>query len=298
MADAKYGNWTVGLSTGCFYQESILDCLERIRNAGFSLIEVCSFPAHLDYHDADAVSTAAQKITALGLEPYSFHAPFADHIDITALDPSRRETARQEILQAAKAAAILGVRYLVIHPGPEKGGFPDSERFQRMGNAAQILNEMAVQCKKLNVGLVLENMLPHLFSGHVRDLMWILGALDTTEVGVCLDTGHAHLSGDLRTVAHKLSGHLWMVHASDNNGNFDDHLPPGDGQNAWPSLVKQLHQNGFNGTVILEIAGGRPANEVIEMAQRGRQFLRGLSYPAPGNSNGHPEQNPYENSLS
>ena len=79
-------DWPVGLSTGCFYHTNILDCLETIHNSGFSMIEVCSFPAHLDYHDSTRVREAARRIDELGMEPYSFHAPFADHIDITALD--------------------------------------------------------------------------------------------------------------------------------------------------------------------------------------------------------------------
>ena len=40
-------DWAVGLSTGCFWQTSIFDCLEDIRNSGFGRIEICSFPAHL-----------------------------------------------------------------------------------------------------------------------------------------------------------------------------------------------------------------------------------------------------------
>lgn len=73
-------DWPVGLSTGCFYQRSIFDCLEPVRESGFSMIEICSFPAHLDYHDLNAVRRAAQRVDELGLEAYSFHAPFADHI--------------------------------------------------------------------------------------------------------------------------------------------------------------------------------------------------------------------------
>ena len=74
-------DWPIGLSTGCIYQTSIFDCLEPIRNGGFSMIEICSFPAHLDYHDKEAVRRAATQIDELGMEPYSFHAPFADHIE-------------------------------------------------------------------------------------------------------------------------------------------------------------------------------------------------------------------------
>ena len=68
-------DWAVGLSTGCCWQSSIFDCLEDIRNSGFSRIEICSHVGHLDYHDMGQVKRAAARIDALGLEPYSFHAP-------------------------------------------------------------------------------------------------------------------------------------------------------------------------------------------------------------------------------
>jgi len=270
-------DWAVGLSTGCFYLTSIFDCLEKIRNAGFGMIEVCSHPAHLDYHDQQAVRAAAERIDDLGLETYSFHAPFADDIDITSMDANVRARSRDELLRAADAAAALGVRYLVIHPGPERGGLPEHERFQRMHNAAAILDEVSRRCRQQGTALALENMLPHLFSGHVRDLLWILGALETTEVGICLDTGHAHLAGDLRTVAHKLLGHLWMVHASDNRGRYDDHLPPGDGQINWERFLKQLDDSDFRGTFILEIAGSEGISEALQGARRARRHLRGIS---------------------
>jgi len=243
----------------------------------FALIEVCSFPAHLDYHDLEAVRAARRRIDQLGIEAYSLHAPFADEIDITSLDEGRRRHARHELLRAADAAGALGVRYLVIHPGPEKGGFPEHERFGRMENAARVLNEVSRACRERDVALVLENMLPHLFSGRVRELLWILGALDTTEVGVCLDTGHAHLSGDLRTVAHKLSGHLWMMHATDNHGQRDDHLPPGDGQIDWQRLLRQMAATGFSGAIILEVAGQDDQQAVLDGARRARRHLREIS---------------------
>lgn len=270
-------NWPIGLSTGCFYKTSIFDCLEPIRAAGFSMIEVCSFPAHLDYHDSDAVARAGELIRELQLEPYSFHAPFADRIDITSLDAEVRRASVQEITKAAESAGQLGVRYFVIHPGPEEGGFPEDQRLRRMHNAAGALNDVAARCQDLGLRLVLENMLPHLFFGHARDVLWMLGALERIDVGICLDTGHAHLSGDLRTVAHKLSGHLCMVHASDNRSRRDDHLPPGEGDVAWQRLIGQLARLHFEGTFMLEIAGDSDMRAILEGARRARIFLRNLT---------------------
>jgi len=274
-------DWPVGLSTGCFYRTGICDCLAPIRDAGFGMIEICSFPAHLDYRDTPAVERVADRIRELNLEAYSLHAPFAESIDITSLDPGQRQSSLDEILRVAEAAARLQVRYLVIHPGPEKSGLPRGERLDRMENAAQVLDRVASRCRELGIALVLENMLPHLFTGHVRELLWLLGALERTDIGVCLDTGHAFLSGDLRTVAHKLSAHLWMLHASDTRGEFDDHLPPGEGAIRWEDLVEQLSDIGFRGAIILEVSGeGEPAT-ILAGAQRARAYLRRLSIDVP-----------------
>jgi sugar phosphate isomerase/epimerase len=241
------------------------------------MIEICSFPAHLDYHDSDAVMRASKLIRELELEPYSFHAPFADHIDITSLDDQTRDGSVQEILRAAEAAAEIGVRYFVIHPGPEKGDLPEDERLRRMENAADALNHVSKRCRELGICLTLENMLPHLFFGRTRDVLWVLGALDTIDVGICLDTGHAYLSGDLETVVHKLSGHLWMVHASDNRGKHDDHLPPGEGSISWEHVVDQLACLHFQGAFILEIAGDSDGEAVLERARRASRLLREIS---------------------
>ncbi len=268
------GDWPVGLSTGCFHDQPFTECLPAIRGAGFGIVEVCSLPSHLDYHDRAAVERAAARLRDLELEAYSFHAPFARDIDISAFDGGSRQRAIAEITRAAEAAAALGVRYFVLHPGPEESGGARDQRLPRMENIAAALDEIAGHCRELGVRLVLENMLPHLFSGHVRDLLWLLGAMHTRDVGICLDTGHAFLSGDLQHVAHKLSGHLWMVHASDNRGSFDDHLPPGEGHVPWPELLGQLVRSSFAGAFILELAGRPDREAMLAGAQRARRFLR------------------------
>ena len=271
-------DWPVGLSTGCFYQKSIFECLEPIRHSGFSMLEICSFPAHLDYHDGEAVRRAAKSLDELGLEAYSFHAPFADHIDITALNPDQRNLALREIMQAAEAAAILRVRYFVIHPGPEHSlHTPCEERFQRMENAASTLNKVAQRCVELGIGCVLENKLPHLLFGGTSDILWILGAMSAINVGTCLDTGHAYLSGDLYNVMHKLSGHLQMIHANDNGGQYDDHKPPGEGNIDWNRLLTELSQIEFHGGFILELSGAKEPEVVLAEARRARRYLREIS---------------------
>ncbi|MDG5814906.1 sugar phosphate isomerase/epimerase [Chitinispirillales bacterium ANBcel5] len=272
-------DWPVGLSTGCFYQKSIFDCLEMIRDGGFCLIEVCSSPAHLNFHDIKAVKKAAVLMKKLGMEPYSFHAPFID-VDISSIDPQQREKSKNEIMRAAEAAGVLEARHFVIHPGPDNMlQFSIEERAERLRNAADVLNKVANKCQKLGVGLVLENMLPHLPFGSTSDMMWIMGAMDNLNICTCLDTGHARLSGDIYSVMYKLSGHMRIVHANDNTGKYDSHLPPGKGVIDWHKVLFELGETNFRGGIILELSGAENGDPLItlEEARQARLYLRKIS---------------------
>lgn len=270
-------DWPIGISTGGFFGRSIFDCLEPIAASGFSQVEICSLPRHFDYHDDPTIDRLVRRLDELALEAYSFHAPFADRIDITSENAAVREAAEAEIIRAATAAARLRVRHFVVHPGPEHVREPPpSEVRPKMTNAAQSLGRVARECRALGVSLVLENKLPHLVLSHMSDILWLLGELDESDVGVCLDTGHAHLSGDLPSVVQKLSGHLRMLHANDNRGQYDDHLAPGEGGIDWPALIRQLVANRFHGTVILELDGRPEPESVLATARRSRRYLRDL----------------------
>jgi sugar phosphate isomerase/epimerase len=269
----------IGLSTGCFYSRPILSVLDEIRDSGFECLEICSFPAHLDYHNRDDVIRAADKIRALGMRPVSFHAPFADRIDITALDPAQRELAVAELLVACDAAAAMGAENIVLHPGPERAGRPpEGEFLSRMHNAAESLNTVAKHCCRSGVHLLLENMLPHLLFGHVNDMLYLLGSIRDCEVGTCLDTGHAYLSRELGMVANKLSGHLHLIHVNDNRGERDDHLPPGEGHIDWPWFIGELKRWNFKGTLILELSSreNESVTGMLARARHAKDFLSSL----------------------
>lgn len=272
-------DWPIGISTGCFYYMNFFDCLEPICRGGFSMVEIASSKTHLDYHDKQAMHRAARTLEERGIEAYSFHAPFREDIDVTALDEGARAYARREIFAAAEAAAILGVRYFVFHPGPEKSYHPPpEERIRRMNHAAELINDVCNYCQKLGIGIVLENMLPHLFFGNLRDMLWIVGAIENPMVGTCLDTGHAFISGDLRRIMYKLSGYLQYIHANDNNGKEDLHLCPGQGGIDWHKLLHELNEVGFQGAFILELMGDSQKNPytVMDEARQSRRFLRNI----------------------
>lgn len=271
-------SWPIGLSTGCFYHQSILDCLVLIRESGFSMVEVCSTPEHLNFHDVKSVHRAAERIRELGLEAYSFHAPFAPTIDIASSDDTQRAGSVAEIFKAAEAAAILQVHYFVMHPGPENPAtIPSAEQLPRMQHVVDSLNQIARHCKELGIICVLENKLPHLLFGNTSDILWILDGINSAEVGVCLDTGHAFLGGDINYLVHKLSSHVRVIHAHDNGGSDDNHWPPGDGKIDWKRFMRDLIDIRFRGAFILEMAGNADPAVTMTNARRGRSYLRNIA---------------------
>jgi sugar phosphate isomerase/epimerase len=242
------------------------------------MIEVCSSPDHLDFRDLKSVKRAADRIKELGMEAYSFHAPFAPAIDIASSDAAQRTASVAEIFKAAEAAALLRVHYFVLHPGPENPAtIPDSEQLPRMQHVVESLNRVARHCQELGIMCVLENKLPHLLFGNTSDILWILDGINTAEVGACLDTGHAFLGGDIHSLLHKLSGHLRMIHVHDNTGGDDNHLPPGDGRIDWEKFLRDLIEVRFRGALILELAGNTDSAVIMANARRGRSYLREIS---------------------
>jgi len=273
-------DWPIGLSTGCFYHMSIFEVLDIIRQNGIAILEVCSSRDHLDYHDLDTVKRAAAEISKRGIQTYSFHAPFGRDIDISALDDARRERSLAEVLTAVHAAGALHARYFVLHPGPEESDRPPAEAYlRRLSNASGCLGRVAEACNRYGMRLALENMLPHLLFGPMPDLFWLLGSLKTRNIGVCLDTGHAFLAQSLYGQIDNLGAHLLMMHAADNHGKEDDHLPPGKGDIEWPRIVAALSRIKFKGPVILELSGREgddPAARLQEVIEA-RQYLRNLA---------------------
>lgn len=269
--------WPIGISTGLFYRIPFTQCLPWIREVGFNLIEVCSSHGHMDYHSKEDITSAAALIKDLGIECYSFHAPFREEIDITSPDVGQRRRSEYEIFKAAEAAAILNARYFVFHPGPEKSFEPPlHERLQRMNNAAEVLNNVYRKCAELDIELAIENMLPHLFCGSTKDILWLIGSVETLEPAMCLDTGHAFLAGGVSMMIHKVSTQLRMIHVNDNLGQGDDHFPPGQGKIDWRQFVLDLRSIQFSGVLIMELSPGehRAKEELLKMAFDSVHYLR------------------------
>jgi sugar phosphate isomerase/epimerase len=101
--------------------------------------------------------------------------------------------------------------------------------------------------------------------------------LDSAEVGICLDFGHAHLDGDLVDAIEAVSGHLAAIHVHDNRGRADDHLMPFEGTIDWPAALTAVQKVGYDGALIFEIAArGSSSKDTLARARTARRRMEEL----------------------
>lgn len=178
-----------------------------------------------------------------------------------------------ELREEIGLAASIGASTLVVHPicfglvGP-------GDRFDA-GEIARVAADGVV----VGVRIALEN---------VRNSIWALDRVldaigddpEETNVGICVDVGHALLSSDagdrpVRTYLERYHSALVHLHLHDNGGVDDDHLVPGEGVLEWSRLVETLSELEYVGSAALEVQ--RSDGDAVCAIDYGVRFFRALS---------------------
>jgi sugar phosphate isomerase/epimerase len=242
--------WSIGASSGACTHRPILEVLDALQASGIRGVELGTPPKHFDPWRDEQVVAVAERMRALALEPISIHAPFGGLLDLAEPNPHHRHAAIGAILTAADAIKRVGGRMVVVHPSdlPRHGADVDA----RLADCAASLSTLSASCRQEDITLAIESPLPHLIGGHPDEFAWILQRVDGS-ARVCLDTGHTTLGGFWNRFVELAGSRLVHVHASDNHGRFDDHLPPGDGRIDWRHIHDTLEGVDFTGWIMLEL---------------------------------------------
>jgi sugar phosphate isomerase/epimerase len=103
-----------------------------------------------------------------------------------------------------------------------------------------------------------------------------LDAIDDARLGLCLDAGHAHLSGGAAESAEIMSGLIMVSLLHDNNGREDFHRPPGEGAINWPAFLTACWKTGFEGPWIIDVASEAGRTDVVARSVRARARLQAI----------------------
>jgi sugar phosphate isomerase/epimerase len=231
----------------------VLEELETIAKLGFDYLELTMDAPEAHYtvirrikdELVDALQSSHMKLIC--------HLPtFVSTADLTE---RLREASLNEMLASLEVAAELQAMKAVLHPSVHRGlsmFVMDQAREYSLRSLEVIVNK----ADELGVCLCLENMFPQYNS--------LVNPEDFDEVfkrfpqlRMTLDTGHAHIGekGIAKILAfiERFPDRIYHIHANDNLGNGDEHLPIGVGTIDFLSTVKALKEIGYDETITLEV---------------------------------------------
>jgi sugar phosphate isomerase/epimerase len=268
--------WRIGLSSGSWTERPVLEILPTLVASGATGFELGTPPRHFDPWRDEQVVALGQHLAGSALEVVSIHAPFGGALDLAAPNPNHRHGAIGAILMAATALKRLGGRLIVVHPSDLERHGRDVDA--RLADAAHSLALLSDNCRHSGLTLTIETPLPHLIGGHPDEFAWLLRQVGPS-ARVCLDTGHTALGRSWHKFLEVADGRLAHVHASDNRGERDDHLPPGDGGIDWADISRTLAAVSYAGWIMLELH--QPPADAVAYVKRAYERAGVLLDSAP-----------------
>jgi len=244
-----------GLSTRLFANQRLTSrLLGRILEAGFSEIEIFAARDHLDYHEPRYARDMGQWFSDFNVQLHSLHAPLCSEpglgrrsglmISVAYRERRLRIESMDEIKRALEVAERAPFRFMVIHLGLEG----EEYALDKFDAAFTSIEHLRIFAKERGVKLLLENTASEL--GNPARLIQFLNYTRLDDVGICFDTGHAHLTGGAIEGLGTLKERMVTAHLHDNHGEKDEHLLPlavdagqaGNGKQGikWPELIAQI----------------------------------------------------------
>jgi sugar phosphate isomerase/epimerase len=180
---------------------------------------------------------------------YTFHAPFMD-LAPGGVDSKIRRATQERLEHILHLAALIRPAAVVFHP--EYDPWRHNEVFDLWFHGSIAMwTPLVKEAEKIGVTLALENI----FDQEPETLKKLLDAINSPRCGFCFDTGHWLIFSkrDWKEWIEVLGGRLIEVHLHDNNGEEDQHLPPGDGKFDFTGFFRHLLTQRFSPLYTLEV---------------------------------------------
>lgn len=220
--------------------------IEWMANMGLDFVDLTlEPPAAASWKiDPNAIRNALEQHDLKVIGHTAYYLPLASPFE------SLRKAAVDEIKRCIQAFAMIGARWVNIHPD---GYAPLHDWGFVIERNLQSLQELITTARGFGLGIMAEN-LPGKFNS-ARQLSALLDPLP--DLGLHLDIGHSNLLVEGNTMGEILKAYgsrLRHVHLHDNKGGSADlHLPLGTGTVGTARHIRTLRDSGYDGTITLEV---------------------------------------------
>ena len=268
------------LSTHLFVNHRLtVALLNRIQQAGLSMVEIFCARQHLDYRNKAQIAELGHWFRDSGMQLHSLHSPMYNdeiwgrsgpHAVVTITEPVKGKRLQMvgEIKRALEIAETVPYRYLVQHLGVAGEEF-DMRKFDAAFSALEELNVFA---RQRGVEILLENT-PNALSSAEKLLLFE----EFTHIGLnyAFDTGHANMAEGVENAFHLMKDRIRSTHVHDNNAQDDTHLFPlvaEGGSIDWKNTMELLRSREAQYPLLLELKerpeDANPLATVLEVFDR------------------------------
>lgn len=230
----------------------ILNEIREIGELDFDYIEIS-----MDAPEATPEKIISQKNDILNLIK-NYNMDIVGHLPTfvftTDLYESIRRASLEENLKALDALSELGVKKAVLHSGYVTGlGKFVLDRIKKY--AIESIEMILRRSKDFGIRICLENMFSQSnFLSDPNDFKELFDLLP--EIFLTLDLGHANIGmGKNKSIEfiHSFPKKIIHIHANDNFGKEDNHLPIGAGMIDFEKIFKELKKVQYDETITLEV---------------------------------------------
>ncbi len=246
-----------GIMTGIFDMSNSEEEFHRLAAIGFRCLDeqfLCDTDGEL-YHCSEArfleiLNERKENAKAAGLTFSQAHGPWP----IVDTSPQKREQNRLYMQTAVRACAVLGIRYLVVHPMMPYGWNDEVDSEYARDVNADFFTRLCRYAREYEVDICIENMPTRKHKlADIPALIEFVDSLEQDNFHICLDTGHTVINGDDCGEMVRLCGkRLKTLHVHDNDGRIDFHTLPFAGAVDWESFRSALAETGFEGSISIE----------------------------------------------
>jgi sugar phosphate isomerase/epimerase len=180
---------------------------------------------------------------------YTIHAPYMD-LAPGGVDVKIRKATQDRLEHVLHLASLIKPEIVVFHPEYEQWRHGETFDLWFQGSF-EMWRPLVKEAEKFGVMLALENV----FEQEPDTIKKLLEKINSPRCGFCFDTGHwlVFSKKSWQEWLEALGTRLVEVHLHDNDGETDQHLPPGDGTFDFIGFMRHLRARRLSPLYTLEV---------------------------------------------
>lgn len=217
----------------------LLSGLDWIADKGINC-EIYADGAALDTYTKEEIDKINSVFEKKGLKKI-IHGPFFD-LNPGSRDPKIRDFTAARFMETFDFCAKLRTDHIVLHSGFDPIFYKDSPHLF-LSLSMPVWKEAAKAAAEKKITVAIENSIdpdPEIVVGLLQDL-------NSPDFEACFDAGHYYAFGKMspfEAMKWYPDNSIGEMHLSDNKGDFDTHLPLGEGDLDFKGLLIEVRKKG------------------------------------------------------